>query len=137
MGIWYEKALQVRKDMNKINSSLTDAQIASAPLVVGTMLYDGELIASMTPIKWGEDIMRAAVDLWDSEENNPDNAPTLWKKLPYKDGYRIIPEVITVTEAFKKNECGWWTDGLLYCSKIDNNVYTPAEYAQNWEVVEN
>lgn len=79
-------------------------------------------------------IKKAAVDLWDTAENDPDNAPTLWEDLQYRDGYRIIPEVITVTSAFAKGECGWWGT-VLYRSLMDGNVYTPEQYAGGWEVV--
>lgn len=72
-----------------------------------------------------------AVDLWDTAENNPDNAPTLWEDLPYIDGIRIIPEVITVGTAFSKGEQGWW-NGALYESQADNNVWTPDAYPAYW-----
>ena len=62
--------------------------------------------------------------MWDRQENNPDNAPVLWEDVMYKDGYRIIPEIITVQAAFSKGEIGWWKD-KLYKSIVDNNVYTP------------
>lgn len=52
----------------------------------------------------------------------------------YRDGYRIIPEIITTTTMFALDECGWWGD-ILYKSKLDTNVYTPAQYAAGWEVV--
>lgn len=48
-----------------------------------------------------------------------------------KDGYRIIPSVITATGAFAKVERGWWK-GKLYESKVESNVYTPEQYADNW-----
>lgn len=79
-------------------------------------------------------IKRAAVDLWDTPENNPDNAPSLWEDISYMDGYRIIPETITAGAAFAKDECGWWK-GVLYRSLIDANVYTPEQYAAGWEIV--
>ena len=78
--------------------------------------------------------MRAAVDLWDTKENNPDNAPTLWEDIAYKEGYRIIPETITAGTAFMKDERGWWKD-ILYKSILDNNVWTPEQYPSGWEEV--
>ena len=114
---------------------LADDKTASiAPEIYGNMQYDGALIKAGTRINWNGVLKKAAVDLWDTKENNPDNAPTLWDDLPYKDGYRIIPEVITVTTAFDKDELGWWGD-VLYRSKVNSNVYTPAVYPDNWEVV--
>lgn len=114
---------------------LVDDKTASiAPELFGKLKEDGALIAHGTRINWNGTLKRAAVDLWDTKENNPDNAPTLWADLLYKDGYRIIPEVITVTTAFAEGELGWWGD-VLYRSKVNANVYTPAVYPDNWEVV--
>lgn len=115
---------------------LVDDQTASiAPELYGRLKENGSLIKAGTRINWNGVLKKAAVDLWDTKENNPDNAPTLWEDLLYREGYRIIPNVITVTTAFSKDECGWWDD-VLYRSKVDGNVYTPEQYAANWEVVE-
>lgn len=115
---------------------LVDDKTASiAPELFGRLKEDGSLVEHGTRINWKGSLKKAAVDLWDTKENNPDNAPTLWADLPYKDGYRIIPAVITVTEAFAEGEYGWWGD-VLYRSKVNANVYTPEQYAPNWELVE-
>lgn len=37
-------------------------------------------------------------------------------------------------DAYMKDECVSW-NGKVYVSKVDNNVYSPTDYAQNWEVV--
>ena len=94
-----------------------------------------QLIKAGTRINWNGTLKRAAVDLWDTEENNPDNAPTLWEDINYRAGHRIIPEVITVGLAFSKDETGWW-NGMLYKSLRDANTYTPEQYAAGWELVE-
>lgn len=95
---------------------------------------NGALVGAGTRINWNGTVKKAAVDLWDTKENNPDNAPTLWADLEYRDGYRIIPETITVTTAFLAGEYGWWGD-TLYRSKKDANVYTPAVRPDDWEKV--
>lgn len=58
----------------------------------------------------------------------------VWNDIPYRDGYRIIPETITVTTAFSEGEYGWWGNEL-YRSKVNSNVYTPAVYPDNWEKI--
>ena len=115
-------------------ASLSGAIISTAPAACRRMRYDGTLIQNGTRINWNGTAKRAAVDLWDTDENNPDNAPTLWEDLMYRNGIRIIPNPITVGLKFSKNELGWWGD-TLYRSKVDNNVYTPEQYIDNWEVV--
>ena len=96
---------------------------------------DGSLVSAGTRINWNGQLKRAAVDVWDTAENNPDNAPALWEDINYRNGFRIIPETITAGTAFALNECGWWGEAL-YKSIIDNNVWTPEANPSGWEVVE-
>lgn len=110
-----------------------DDSIAS--LSVGaypTLKADGTLIKAGTRINWHGQIKRAAVDLYDTAGTTPDTADILWEDIPYREGYRIIPETITTGTAFAKDECGWWGDEL-YVSLIDNNVWTPDAYPSGWE----
>lgn len=93
------------------------------------------LVKAGTRINWYGTLKKASVDLWDTKENNPDNARTLWEDLNYRAGHRIIPDVITVGLAFSNGETGWWGDVLMR-SKADNNVWTPEQYPDYWEVVE-
>ena len=112
---------------------LVDDRTASlAPEAYAAMRYDGAVIRCGTRVCWNGVLKKAAVDLWDREEQNPDNAPQLWEEIPYREGCRLIPEVITAAAAFAKEECGWW-EGTLYRSRVDANVYTPAQYPENWE----
>ena len=97
------------------------------------MQYNGALIPAKTRINWHGKLKRAAVDVWDTEANNPDNASTLWEDIDYRDGFRIIPETITATLAFTEGEYGWWKDEL-YRSRVGGNVYTPEVYPDYWEV---
>lgn len=129
------QARAIRQILVNGSASLTDAAVSMAPECLDRMTYDGSLINHGTRINWGGEIKRAAVDLWDREDNDPDHAPTLWEDVLYRKGYRIIPETITVGLAFSSGEIGWWGD-VLYRSKVDNNVYTPDQYAPNWELVE-
>lgn len=122
--------------IEKLVAEIDDATASTVVSLYPGMKYDGSLIPAGTRINWGGVLKRAAVDVWDRLENNPDNAPTCWEDIMYRDGYRIIPDVITVGLAFENGERGWWTDGLLYESLVDNNVYTPAAYSANWRVVE-
>lgn len=127
-----EQAHEIRAARDKLAENATDAVASTAVIAYPKLKENGERVKAGTRINWNGVLKKAAVDLWDTKENNPDNAPTLWADLPYKEGYRIIPETITVTEAFAEGECGWWND-VLYRSKVNANVYTPAVYPDNWE----
>lgn len=122
---------------------LVDDKTASiAPELFGRMTYNERdpeaeipLIEHGTRINWKGTLKRAAVDLWDMEQYNPDNSPNMWEDISYRAGHRIIPDVITVGLAFSNGETGWWGDVLMR-SKADNNVWTPEQYLDYWENVE-
>lgn len=130
-----KEALYLRSIVEQAAVSLDDKTASTAATLFPRLKQSGELIAAGTRINWGGTIKKAAADLWDTAENNPDNAPALWENIEYKDGYRFIPEIITVTTAFAKDECGWWK-GNLFKSLLDGNVYNPDEYPVGWETVE-
>lgn len=130
-----ERAKQLRALIEQAVTSLSDADASKGVELFPGLKGDDSLVSNGTRIMFDGKLYRAAVDLWDTEDNNPANAPTLWEELLYRDGYRIIPETITVGLAFSAGEIGWWGD-TLYRSKVNSNVYTPDQYAANWEVVE-
>ena len=130
-----QEAKSIRGYIETAAEGLDDATASQAPTLFPSLKEDGSLVRTGTRINWHGVVMRAAVDLWDTPENNPDNAPDLWEDLLYIDGIRIIPDVITVGLAFRNGEKGWWY-GELYESQADNNVYTPADYPGNWKLVE-
>lgn len=129
-----EEAMKLRSIVEIAAVSLDDKTASEGATLFPRLKQDGSLVPSGTRINWGGVIKRAAVDLWDTEANNPDNAPTLWEDIAYREGYRIIPATITAGTAFAKDELGWWGD-VLYKSLIDANVYTPEAYPAGWEVV--
>lgn len=126
-----EQARKLRPLVVKAAQSLDDKDASEAVALFDGMRYDGSLIKAGTRINWGGTLQQAAVDLWDEERNNPDNAPTLWQDIAYREGIRIIPATITAGEAFAKGERGWWNDAV-YESLIDSNVYTPEQYPAGW-----
>ena len=130
-----EKAAIQRANIIKAMMSLDDQDASKTPELFEKLVESGELVKAGTRVNWNGQLKRAAVDLWDTADNNPDKAPDLWENINYKDGIRIIPETITVGLAFSKDELGLWGD-VIYKSLLDNNVYTPEAYAAGWEIVE-
>lgn len=128
------RAHALRPVIEQAAQSLDDKTASTAAELFPRLRQDGSLIRAGTRIDWNGMVKRAAVDLWDTEQNNPDNAPTLWSDIAYKQGIRIIPATITVTQAFAKGEQGWWHDEV-YESLINANVYTPEQYPAGWTLV--
>jgi hypothetical protein len=129
-----EHARKLRSLMVKAAQNLDDKDASEAVELYDGMKYGGALIKAGTRINWHGTLKMAAVDLWDTESSNPDNASTLWQDIAYKQGIRIIPNTITATEKFAKGERGWWRDEV-YESLIDANVYTPEQYPAGWVLV--
>lgn len=126
------EALYIRTVIEQAVISIDDKTASTTPTLFPKLKNDNQLIPVGTRIDWNGTLKRASVDLWDTEANNPDNAPSLWEDILYKDGIRIIPEVITVGTAFSKDELGWWKD-VIYKSLLDNNVWTPVQNPSGWE----
>lgn len=126
------KALQLRALIEQAATSLSDKEASLGPELFPGLKYDGSLILYKTRINWKGNVKMAAQDLWDREENNPDNAPALWADIDFKDGYRYIHEIITTAEAFDLGERGWWQDEL-YESLYAANVHNPSVWPDGWK----
>ena len=123
----------MRAVIEQAAASLDDKTASTAPALLRRLKQDGKLVSAGTRINWGGAIKRAAADLWDTAENTPDAAPTLWEDIDYRVGIRVIPATITAGAAFSLGELGWW-DGNVYKSLLAANVYTPEQYPAGWEV---
>ena len=130
-----ERARLQRQNIIIASASLDDKTASETPELFDQLNENGQLVPAGTRVNWNGTLKRASVDLWDTNENNPDNAPSLWEDIEYKNGIRIIPETITTGTAFSKDELGYWKD-VLYKSLIDSNVWTPEAYPSGWVVVE-
>lgn len=95
---------------------------------------DGALIQAKTVINWNGVLKRAAVDLFNTETNRPDSAPTLWEDIAYKSGIRIAPETFTASNAAAMDELMWFGEHI-YRSAMAGNVYTPETAPSVWELI--
>lgn len=129
-----EQAYKLRAILEKAAQGLEDKEASEAPSFFPRLKENGELVKAGTKINWKGGVKRAAVDLWDRAENNPDHAPALWEDIEYKDGIRIIPDTLTAGTAFALDELGW-RKGEIYKSLLANNIWPPDVYPSGWEVV--
>jgi len=119
----------------RLREGASDQQSSAAVELYPRLKGQGALVKAGTRINWDGAIKRAAADLWDTPENTPDTAPTLWENIRYREGYRIIPETITAGTVFALGELGWWGN-VLYKSLLAANVQTPETYPAGWGKVE-
>lgn len=130
------EARKLREIIHTAAISLEDKDASQAAVLFPRLKQNGALIKAGTRINWGGVVKRAAVDLWDTPENTPDSALSLWEDLAFKDGIRIIPKVITAGLAFQPGEKGWWNDELYESIHPTANTWTPEEYPPAWKKVE-
>lgn len=65
----------------------------------------------------------------------PEELPSLWGFKWSTNPDHALPFIALSTSPYMKDEvCS--ENEVVYRSKIDNNVWSPTEYAQGWEVVE-
>ena len=126
------QALTIRRTVNSLD--IPDATASRMAEYFPELTGDGSLIKAGTKINWGGQLKKAAVDLWDTAENSPDNAPTLWVDIAYRDGIRIAPETFTATNAAAMDELMWFGEHI-YRSGMNGNVYTPETAPTVWKLV--
>ena len=101
--ITVQRARELRAMIEKAaGAGLDDKDGSTAVELYPALTGGGALVKSGTRINWKGALKRAAVDLWDTAENTPEAAPSLWEDVLYKNGARIIPATITAGLAFSK-----------------------------------
>lgn len=65
----------------------------------------------------------------------PEDLPAQWGFKWSTDPHKARPFIAISTSPFNKGEC-CTEDGVVYRSKMDNNVFRPSAYLSGWEVVE-
>ena len=131
---YIEQARKLRPIIEQATESLDDKDASESVELFPHLKGNGSLIKAGTRINWNGVLKQAAVDLWDTDDNTPDNAQMLWADIAYREGIRVIPKTIMAAQSFALDELGWW-DGHIYRSTIAANVYTPDQYAAGWEMV--
>lgn len=130
-----EQAEKIRADMNKVGAVLTDEQAIEA---VG--LYEpwreGMELAKDDRIRRNDKLYKVLQPHTTQADWLPENTPALYVEVAALGEYREIKDNMLSTEAFAKDEIGWYqTETNLYKSLIDNNVWTPETYPAGWEQV--
>ena len=71
-------------------------------------------------------------------DTTPADLPALWRVLHTTDHAKAKPYIkpTSTSDMYLKGECMIYTDGVIYRSLRDT-VYSPEEYAADWEAVTN
>lgn len=115
--------------------NITPAEISLHPDLFPRLKGNGELVKAGTHINWYGTIKRAANALWDTVENDPDHAPTLWNDIAYREGLRVLTGPIPATNPVQVDEICWYKDQKWRNISGVPSVFLPDEYPAGWEVV--
>jgi hypothetical protein len=136
MGKWTEMVSAMIRTMDKAGAMLDDSQASTVTDLYPSYHTDGSLVKVGRRINWKGKLVRAKVDLWATDENNPDNAPDLWEEIKYRDGYRVLTGPITASNPVLPGEKCWEGDVLYECIYHVACTYRPSEYAAAWRAVD-
>jgi hypothetical protein len=65
----------------------------------------------------------------------PEKYPSMWGFKWSDDPKKALPFIAISTSPYMKRNC-CTEKGIVYRSKMDNNVWSPSDYPQAWEVAE-
>lgn len=118
-----------------MKETASDADASKFASIYPTLKGNGALIKSGTRINKNGKLFRARVDLWDTEENTPENVPSLWEEILYKEGYRIVIGNITAENPFCLGDRAWFGDHLYESIHNGVNVWSPADNPGGWKLI--
>ena len=132
----YEKLLKLRHAMEKGSSVLDDTEALEVPELFPNWEV-GKAYAVGDRFQYGEKLYKVLQDHTSQADWTPDTAVSLY--VPVGEEGKIYPwERRPSTNPYMKGDKVYFPDygDPIYESLIDNNVWSPEEYAQGWEVVE-
>jgi len=130
------EALKLRALIEQAVVALPDKEASEGMMLFPRLKGDGSLIKTGTRINWNGVVKRAANDLWDTAENDPDHAPALWNDIAYKQGFRVLTGPITASNPVQVDEICWYKDEKWKNILGVASTYLPDEYPAGWEKVQ-
>ena len=131
-----EQAQAKKAAIDTAGNMLTDEQAVAVPALFDSWKPGIEVVVDQR-LERNEKLYKVLQPHTTQEGWEPENTPALFVEVAKEGEYREIKDNMLSTEAFAKDEIGWYqTETNLYKSLIDNNVWTPNTYPTGWEKVE-
>lgn len=129
-----EEANQLREELNSITSTMTDEEAIERPILFPNWVINENYTVG-TRVRYGGRIFKVLQAHTSQEDWTPSRAPSLFAEVltsesgepqewvkpsstnPYLTGDKVI------------------YNGLVYESLIDNNVWSPDEYPDGWQLI--
>lgn len=119
---------------------MTDIQRSKVPLIHDQWnseghYYDGRDGVHPVSIVRRNEVLYKCLQEHDAQSSwKPEDSPSLWVKIMYRDGIRIIEENIPADNPFYSGNLGWWGDVIYRSILPAANVHNPEQYPAGWEV---
>lgn len=142
LTILREKGKQDAQDLRARANEMTGTEVIAEEAKIA--IYDNNKDYSQYPV--GSPVIHdgqvyALLQPYNAQhypDTNPLTLPALWRVVHTTDPNKAKPwaKPTSTSDMYLKGECMKYTDGLVYRSLRDT-VYSPEEYARDWEVVTN
>lgn len=132
-----EHAYKLREMLHKASASLPDEDALEAvelfPLWAVGIAYEAD-----QRIRYADKLYRCVQAHTSQSGWEPPAVPALWTEVAKPGEIPVWKQPTGAQDAYMKGDKVWYPakDTTVYRSTIDNNVWSPADYPQGWEVVE-
>lgn len=132
-----EHAYKLREMLHKASASLPDEDALEAvelfPLWAVGAAYEADV-----RIRYADKLYRCVQAHTSQSGWEPPAVPALWTEVAKPGEIPVWKQPTGAQDAYMKGDKVWYPakDTTVYRSTIDNNVWSPADYPQGWEVVE-
>lgn len=131
-----EKARQLRPLIEKAAASLPDADALDAVELFPVWAV-AEDYAVSDRIRYEDKLYRVVQAHTSQEGWEPPNVPALFTEVAKPGEIPVWKQPTGAQDAYMTGDKVWYPDKdtTVYVSLIDNNVWSPADYPQGWELV--
>ena len=131
-----EHAYKLREMLHKASASLSDDDALSAVELFAAWGSDKWYEADER-IRYGDKLYRCVIAHTSQDGWEPPTTPALWTEVAKLGEIPVWKQPTGAQDAYNTGDLVHYpdADGSVYRSIIDNNVWSPSDYPQGWEIV--
>lgn len=129
-----EEAEQLRLELNEIISEMTDEEAIERPILFPNWKSEKEYTANER-VRYGGRIFKVLQNHTSQDDWTPSRAPSLFAEiLTSEDGEPQEWQQPSSTNPYLTGDKVIY-NGQIYKSLIDNNIWSPVDYPQGWQLI--
>ena len=132
-----DELLRIRRMIEKASVSLADEDALEAVELFPSW-EGGKAYAIGDRVRYGEKLFKCVQAHTSQDEWTPDATPALWTEVAKPGEIPVWRQPTGAQDAYNTGDKVWYPDvnTSVYESTIDNNVWSPVDYPQGWQLVE-